>query len=110
MSEQTRPKYQQIVIDLRRAITLGEYKEGARLPSEADLVVRFTTSRLTVQRALKELQHQGLIERRAGSGTYVRRVDRAEQYVFGLLIPGLGDPLVDVVFCRGEFKRSEENS
>ena len=101
MSELTRPKYQQIVIDLRRAITLGEYKEGARLPSEADLVERFTTSRLTVQRALKELQHQGLIERRAGSGTYVRRVDRAEQYVFGLLIPGLGETEVFEPICQG---------
>ena len=101
MTDQHRPKYQRIVLDLRKSITLGEYKEGERLPSEADLVGRFTTSRLTVQRALKELQHQGLIERRAGSGTFVRRADRAEQHVFGLLIPGLGETEIFEPMCQG---------
>ncbi len=101
MTEQHRPKYQQIVLDLRKSITLGEYKEGERLPSEADLVLRFHTSRLTVQRALKELQHQGLIERRAGSGTFVRRADRSEQHVFGLLIPGLGETEIFEPMCQG---------
>jgi len=101
LTDQHRPKYQQIVLDLRKSITLGEYKEGERLPSEADLVERFQTSRLTVQRALKELQHQGLIERRAGSGTFVRRADRAEQHVFGLLIPGLGETEIFEPMCQG---------
>lgn len=101
MTEQHRPKYQQIVLDLRKSITLGEYKEGERLPSEADLVQRFQTSRLTVQRALKELQHQNLIERRAGSGTFVRHTDRAEEHVFGLLIPGLGETEIFEPMCQG---------
>lgn len=101
VTDQHRPKYQQIVLDLRKSITLGEYKEGERLPSEADLVLRFDTSRLTVQRALKELQHQGLIERRAGSGTFVRRADRSEQHVFGLLIPGLGETEIFEPMCQG---------
>jgi DNA-binding LacI/PurR family transcriptional regulator len=101
LTEQHRPKYQQIVLDLRKSITLGEYKEGERLPSEADLVERFQTSRLTVQRALKELQHSNLIERRAGSGTFVRRADRAEQHVFGLLIPGLGETEIFEPMCQG---------
>lgn len=96
-----KPKYQLIVVDLRRAITLGEYKEGQRLPSEADLVKRFSTSRLTVQRALKELQHQGLIDRRAGSGTYVRRQESSDRLVFGLLIPGLGDTEIFEPICQG---------
>jgi DNA-binding LacI/PurR family transcriptional regulator len=101
LSEPPKPKYQQIVHDLQRSIGAGEYKEGERLPSEADLVKRFSTSRLTVQRALKELQHQSLIERRAGSGTYVRRVDREERHVFGLLIPGLGDTEIFEPICQG---------
>jgi DNA-binding LacI/PurR family transcriptional regulator len=101
LTDQQHPKYQQIVLDLRKSITLGEYKEGARLPSEADLVARFQTSRITVQRALKELQHQGLIERRAGSGTFVRRAERAEQHVFGLLIPGLGETEIFEPMCQG---------
>jgi GntR family transcriptional regulator of arabinose operon len=101
LNESQKPKYQQIVLDLQRSISLGEYREGERLPSEADLVKRFATSRLTVQRALKELQHQALIERRAGSGTYVRRVAHDDQYVFGLLIPGLGETEIFEPICQG---------
>ena len=101
MTEKHRPKYQEIVLDLRKAITLGEYKEGQRLPSEAQLVKRFSTSRITVQRALKDLQHQGLIDRRAGSGTFVKRVDRTEKFVFGLLIPGLGETEIFEPICQG---------
>ena len=101
MTEKHRPKYQEIVLDLRKAITLGEYKEGQRLPSEAELVKRFSTSRITVQRALKDLQHQGLIDRRAGSGTFVKRVDRTEKFVFGLLIPGLGETEIFEPICQG---------
>jgi len=101
LSNPEKPKYQQIVVELRKSITMGEYKEGAKLPSEADLVKRFSTSRLTVQRALKELQHQQLIERRAGSGTYVRRVERSATHVFGLLIPGLGETEIFEPICQG---------
>ena len=70
------PKHQQIYRELLRAIAEGEYVEGQRLPSEADLVTRFATSRPTVARALQTLQLQGVIERRGGSGSYVRRAAR----------------------------------
>ncbi len=72
------------------------------MPSEAELVQKFSTSRLTVQRALKELQHQELIERRAGSGTYVRQNKRTPgSHVFGLLIPGLGEMEIFEPICQG---------
>jgi DNA-binding LacI/PurR family transcriptional regulator len=93
-------KHQHIFKELRRAITDGEYKEGQRLPSEAELVERFATSRPTVARALRELQHLGLIERRAGSGTYVRRAAGARPDLFGLLIPGLGETEIFEPICR----------
>ena len=101
MSEDPKPKYQQIVAFLRKAIGNGEYQPGQKLPSEADLVARFSTSRLTVQRALKELQHQNLIERRAGSGTYVRQSESRAGHVFGLLIPGLGETEIFEPICLG---------
>ena len=49
----------------------GRWKPGDRLPSEAELVRRFGASRITVGRAVRDLQLAGLVERRAGSGTYV---------------------------------------
>lgn len=101
LRESTQPIYRQILNELREAILQGKYAAGERLPSEADLVGRFTTSRLTVQRALKELQHEGLIERRAGSGTYVRHVDQTKCFVFGLLIPGLGETEIFEPICQG---------
>ena len=101
MNEDPKPKYQQIVAFLRRAISNGDYQPGQKLPSEADLVEQFSTSRLTVQRALKELQHQNLIERRAGSGTYVRMGESTDGRAFGLLIPGLGETEIFEPICQG---------
>jgi GntR family transcriptional regulator of arabinose operon len=101
LSQDKKPKYQQIVTFLRHAINAGEYQAGEKLPSEAELVEKFSTSRLTVQRALKELQHQDLIERRAGSGTYVRHSEAPESHVFGLLIPGLGETEIFEPICQG---------
>jgi GntR family transcriptional regulator of arabinose operon len=95
------PKYERILFELKRAITVGEFKPGQRLPSETQLAEKFCTSRLTVARSLRELQLQRLIERRAGSGTYVRKPDRAEGHVFGLLIPGLGETEIFEPICQG---------
>ncbi|MBI2690201.1 MAG: GntR family transcriptional regulator [Acidobacteria bacterium] len=95
------PKYQKILLELKRAIVNREFKPGEKLPSEMQLAETFSTSRLTVARALKELQSQGLIDRRAGSGTYVREPDRAQGHVFGLLIPGLGETEIFEPICQG---------
>jgi len=94
------PKYQQILNCLRDSITAGEYAVGARLPSESELVRRFGASRVTVNRALRELQLAGLIDRRAGSGSYVRAT-RPQGYTFGLLIPELGQTEIFEPICRG---------
>jgi GntR family transcriptional regulator, arabinose operon transcriptional repressor len=88
------PKHRQVYNVLRAEITAGSFVSGQRLPSEADLVKTFGASRITVGRALRDLQQEGLVERRAGSGTYVRRAhDQAlpGRFSFGLLIPDLGE-------------------
>jgi len=66
------PKYEVIRQTLADAIVSGQHAPGHRLPSESQLVKTFGASRPTVNRALRELQLAGLIERRAGSGSYVR--------------------------------------
>ncbi len=96
------PKYQQIINELEAEITSGRFKPGAKLPSEAALVKRFETSRITVGRALHELQNAGMIDRVGGSGSFVRlREGRQEGLVFGLLIPDLGDVEVLDAICQG---------
>lgn len=93
-------KYQRIYRTLQAAIASGEYKTGQRLPSESELVKKFGASRITVNRALRELQLLGTIERRAGSGSYVRaEVERS--YTFGLFIPELGQTEIFEPICQG---------
>jgi len=63
------PKHTQIYDKLREAIEAGKYAAGKKLPSESQLVKQFSASRPTVGRALRDLQVEGWIERRAGSGS-----------------------------------------
>ena len=94
-------KYEHIRQSLIEAITSGQYEAGQRLPSEIELVKTFGASRPTVNRALRELQLAGIIERRAGSGSYVRADAFARGFVFGLLIPELGRTEIFEPICRG---------
>jgi GntR family transcriptional regulator, arabinose operon transcriptional repressor len=100
MAKSEPPKYRRIHDHLRDAIVAGRYEPGQRLPSESALVRQFHASRLTVNRAFRELQIQGLIERRVGSGSYVRS-HASQGYTFGLLIPELGRTEIFEPICRG---------
>lgn len=95
------PKYEVIRQTLADGIISGQYSPGDRLPSESQLVKAYSASRPTVNRALRELQLAGLIERRAGSGSYVRADAAARGYTFGLLIPELGRTEIFEPICRG---------
>lgn len=100
--ESDSPKYQLIFERLARDIGAGKYKPGQKLPSEAALVRLFGTSRITVGRAVRELKERGLVERIAGSGTYVRSRSAAEGgALFGLLIPDLGETEIFEPICQG---------
>jgi GntR family transcriptional regulator, arabinose operon transcriptional repressor len=102
LTESEAPKHQQVYRALQREIQSGRWKEGERLPSEAELVRRFGASRITVGRAVRDLQGAGLVERRAGSGTYVKRPQPvAAALSFGLLIPDLGETEIFEPICQG---------
>ena len=96
------PKYQQVFENLSREILSGKYKPGQKFPSEAALVQQFRTSRITIGRALRDLTQRGLVERIAGSGTYVRQAHAVgDGLLFGLLIPGLGQTEIFEPICQG---------
>jgi len=99
--ESSLSKHEKIRQSLADAIASGQYEPGQRLPSESELVKTFGASRPTVIRALRELQLSGIIERRAGSGSYVRADAAARGYTFGLLIPELGRTEIFEPMCRG---------
>jgi GntR family transcriptional regulator of arabinose operon len=94
-------KYKKIFSELRQAILEGEYRQGDRLESEIQLAKRFGVSRPTAARALLQLARDGMVESRAGSGTYVLGRSREDHYVFGLLIPELGQTEIFEPICQG---------
>jgi DNA-binding LacI/PurR family transcriptional regulator len=100
-------KYRQILEKLQNEISSGRYRPGKRLPSETELVRRFGASRMTVFRAMHELQALGLVTRRVGSGTYVSSNSRTGSHVFGLLIPELGQTEIFEAICKGMMESQE---
>lgn len=65
------PKYLQIKTTIQHKIDTGEWLAGQKLPSENELVVALKVSRMTINRALRELTQQGLINRVHGVGSFV---------------------------------------
>lgn len=61
---------------LRNGLARGRWLPGQRMPSEADLVGRFAVSRMTVNRALRELKSEGLVDRVQGVGTFAAELVR----------------------------------
>jgi GntR family transcriptional regulator, histidine utilization repressor len=70
------PAYEQVKAWVRQHIATGEWKPGDPVPSEAALIHQFGISRMTVNRALRELAAEGLVTRVQGSGTRVAQLHR----------------------------------
>lgn len=72
ITPQKLPLYIQISELLTREIGAGRWHAGERLPAESDLAKRLKVAVGTLRKSLAELEARGLLERRQGSGTYVR--------------------------------------
>ena len=77
--EAATPLYIQIREHFQSRIQSGEYPEHTRLPSERQLAKRFTVSRMTVTKAIKELEQQGWVYARKGKGTFVASRTKIDQ-------------------------------
>ncbi len=67
----TQPRYLQIKNEILHQLQTGNLQPEDRIPSEHQLCKQFHVSRLTVQRAIRELVSHGLLRRVQGSGTFV---------------------------------------
>lgn len=65
------PIYLQIVEQIKKSIALGRLKPEEALPSVRQLALDLTINPNTVARAYLELEHQGVISKRQGQGTFV---------------------------------------
>ena len=71
IAQDSTPIFQRIKDYLMSEIAAGRWKEGDVVPSEQALVRQFGVSRMTVNRAVRELTAEHVLTRRQGSGTYV---------------------------------------
>ncbi|MEX2495061.1 MAG: histidine utilization repressor [Woeseia sp.] len=71
MTVQSKPRYQQLKESIIRQISNGELRPRDRVPSENELAGTAGVSRMTANRALRELNDEGYVERIAGVGTFV---------------------------------------
>ena len=65
------PLYQQIVDAIKREISAGRLEPGTPLPSFRVLAEDLLVSLITVKRAYDELEHEGILFRKQGLGTYI---------------------------------------
>jgi GntR family transcriptional repressor for pyruvate dehydrogenase complex len=84
--------YEEIVRQVKAMIAEGRLKAGDRLPPERDLAEKFVVSRTSVREALRALESLGLVEIRAGEGTFVR----------GVSIDALVEPLALLMVSQRE--------
>lgn len=96
-------KYKKIRDHIVQLIETKTLIPGQQLPTDTQLVEEFGVSRPTIARAMNELAHSGLIERRAGAGSFVARKKAVEPVTrpqtLGLLIPGLGETEIFEPIC-----------
>ncbi len=94
------PAYQLIKNHVLAQIHAGVWKEGDAIPAEEALAREFGVSRMTVNRAIRELSDEQIVERVQGSGTYV-----AQQKYQSTLVEIRN--IADEIAARGHHHRSE---
>lgn len=99
-SAQLQPLYLRVKRHILDNIGSGRWTPAARVPSENDLVKSFGVSRMTANRALRELRDEGVLVRIAGVGSFV--ADRPAQ-AHPLEIRGIADE----IRARGHVHRAE---
>jgi len=72
------PQRQPLFVQIRSALTetLRRHRVGDRLPSEPDLAASYGVSRPTIREVLRSLEHEGMVRRVHGVGTFVNDVPR----------------------------------
>jgi GntR family transcriptional regulator len=103
--------YAQLVQQVKQALRLGWLQPGDKLPSVHEVAAGVAINPNTVQKAYKELEHEGLVVGRPGQGTFVARSlsqstpaalatlrRRLERWIASALDAGLDeDGIMDVV-------------
>ncbi|MCD1259697.1 GntR family transcriptional regulator [Paenibacillus athensensis] len=73
------PMYHQIEVQLRALILSGRLPEGTLLPSIREFAAELTCSVITIRRVYQDLENEGILRTKQGTGTFVARVDTGER-------------------------------
>jgi GntR family transcriptional regulator len=96
------PVYRQIMNQVKYMIASGRLRPGQELPAIRTLAEKLVINPNTVVRAYTELQREGIVDSRHGSGTYVR--DLPEREPTGAerktLIPKIDSLVTDAVHLK----------
>ena len=85
------PKYETVVEFIKNQIHSGAYRIGALIPGERVIAETLSVSRLSIKRAIKELEDAGIIGCRPSQGSIVRKVPESKLIV-GYQVENLQDP------------------
>src|SRR3954466_2531837 len=77
-SQAGQPLYLQLMQQIRHAVETGVLRPGDQLPGIRTLAEEIVASHTTVAKAYSELQHEGLVEIRHGSGAYIAARSRTK--------------------------------
>ena len=104
------PLYLQLMEQVRYAVETGVLQDGDLMPSIRALAEELVISHNTVAKAYMELQHEGLLELRHGSGAYISARRGGKQRAAKLLkaqatVRSVVGDLLDVGFSRDEIRR-----
>ena len=102
-------KHRQIVEYVLNEILNGTYQAGDRLPSDAQLLRQFQTSRPTVAKAMKQLEKEGYIKRRVGAGSFVCVRAQTKPSLIGLLTPEIGEAELFEPLCSEIATQCQKN-
>lgn len=106
------PVYLQLMQQIRHGVETGALRAGERLPTIRSLAEELVINPNTVVRAYRELQHEGIVELRHGSGAYVGRavVERGQvMSKAGKLIASAIERLMTLGLTEEEIRRIIEN-
>ena len=70
-SDASSPLYAQLMQKIKNSISNGELKTGSKIAAEQELCAQYGVSRITVRKAISELEKQGILEKKQGKGTFV---------------------------------------
>jgi len=70
-SEASSPLYVQLMQKIKNSISNGELQTGEKIAAEQELCSVYGVSRITVRKAISELEKQGILEKKQGKGTFV---------------------------------------